>query len=129
MCLICGSRRKNMITPNVDKEIVFNHVYYVERAENGPPFNPIAIRPRIYVDRIEWEDTSNGARISFKEIEVGQDQKKIKIISKEGYVVILSILTLALFDEKVRHRVAGNLQVKTDKELSDYYLNTNFYIY
>lgn len=111
----------------------YPHVYYVE-TQGNLTLNPIAIRPRIIGKEIIWEDTASGMALPFTEIEIlpnpsTKEPKKIEIITPDSEKVVFLFLTVKLFNQKVRHRVAGNLIFKSDHDLQKYYQHTNFYAY
>ena len=117
----------------MESEKKYPHVYYVESSGNLT-LNPIAIRPRIIGKEIIWEDTARGMALPFTEIEIlpnpsTKEPKKIEIITPDSDKVVFLLLTVNLFNQKARQRVAGNLQFKSDQDLQNYYLRTNFYAY
>lgn len=118
----------------INPDITYNRVYYVESSELR---NPIAIRPHLINEYMEWEDTSRGSHAKIKKIRFTPFSKKdpksipdkIEIVTMEGEIVTLHKLTLNLYNDKVKEFVAGKPDFKTDDELQNYYLNTNFQIY
>lgn len=128
---------------NFTEPTYFRGVYYLE--SQNPYMNPIAIVPEITPpDYVAWNDTSNGRILRFKKIlldgvelkgnlekfVVGDKLPKIiEFVAKDGQIYKLVKLTLPLFNEKLIHRVAGGegLKFKSDEELQEYYLKTDFY--
>ena len=121
-------------------KVMFRGVYYVE-SEN-PHINPIAIRPEVSPHSVAWEDTSNGRVVKCSRVLLDGEPMESKIAinssipekiefigvdpKSERYKFVK--LTNKIFDEKIRYEVAGgeSLNFKTDQELQDYYLKTNF---
>lgn len=108
-----------------------NQVYYVDSSNFPLALNPMAIRPKIHDGFIEWEDTSRGTLVEFRSIkkEPTPQGNKFIIEAKRGGVVKLVPVTLELFNKYVKEMVAGSPVFHTDKELIDYYLQTDFYAY
>jgi hypothetical protein len=51
----------------------------------------------------------------------------ISVETDQGVKMIaLTLLTLKVYNEKIRHQVAGKLQFNTDEEVQSYYLKTGF---
>lgn len=105
--------------------ITFNHVYYVE--SDSIPLNPIAIDPTIIKMTIAWDDTSKGKTIEFTEIKYDEENppKKIEIIVGEKHLSLIS-LSLEIYNQFVRHRVAGEIEFNSDQAVQDYYQKTSF---
>lgn len=110
-------------------------VYYVESTELT---NPIAIRPTVTGGIIWWEDTSRGTSVDFADLKfdgkgyvdsLSRSPTTIAIVSSDNNTYLLTKLTLKLYNEKLKHEVAGgeSLSFKDDKSLQSYYLKTNFY--
>jgi hypothetical protein len=106
---------------------VLEHVYHVEAMGSDNFYNPVAIRPTIKNGVIEWEDTSRGEHKKIAKIDVSNDSIRIKTV--EGEEILLTLLTLKRFIDKVEPLVEGTVSFNSDKELQDYYLNTNFSSY
>lgn len=118
--------------------ILFNEVYFVE---SKPPKSAamIAIRPEIQAEYMEWEDTNRGHYVNIDKIKVEPDMPdnddgtftpdKILVVSREGEKFIFSKLTLDLYNQKVREWVWGQPKFESEKELKDYYLDTDFQAY
>lgn len=112
-------------------------VYYVE--SQNPGFNPIAIRPKIKEDQVEWEDTGHGRAVSYSKLFFDDKAvvpfleapviapQRIKVVSKEGKTIELTKLTLDIFKSKVPAAKKENLNFKTDDDVQKYYLTTDFY--
>ncbi len=97
-------------------------------------FNPIAIRPKLAQSNtaqtrwISWEDTGNGALFEFQSIRVDGEKDQVRLIITTADVqLILSPLTLKLFNEHLKPIVAGPLSFSSDQEVKNYYLDTLFY--
>ncbi|EFB42455.1 hypothetical protein pah_c008o075 [Parachlamydia acanthamoebae str. Hall's coccus] len=52
--------------------------------------------------------------------------EKIKLIITENSSVQLIYLTKEIFDKCVKNQVSGSLKFSSDKEVQNYYLNTQF---
>lgn len=104
-------------------------VYYIETNTTNRDFAPIAIAPHIIQNRIEWSDTSRGDFVFFKNIALSPSEDKIEITTEEGDKVILKLLTLPIYNEKIRRWAAHQPIFNSDNELQDYYLTTNFELY
>lgn len=104
-----------------------NKVYSLSSKDPKVQLNPIVIRPHVVNDRVEWEDTDRGGYIKFQKIEISKTHKQIRITGKAGEVILLTLLTLKIYNEKLKHRVSGHPEFSSDDELMNYYLNTNFY--
>lgn len=102
-------------------------VYYVHSKDPKVLLNPIAIRPYVLGDRVEWEDTDRGGYIKFEKIEISPSHRQIKITGKNSEVVLLTLLTLKIYNERLKHLVGGHPEFSSDEELMNHYLNTNFY--
>lgn len=117
-------------------------VYFLESA--NPHFNPIAIRVKIHPPHfIVWEDTNHERGFQFskilfdghpplstlpKEIQGDEIPQTIEATSETGELYKLVKLTVKIFNQKLKNRVAGgkSLDFKEDSELQEYYLTTNF---
>lgn len=116
-----------MIKADGNRKALYDHVYLVETRNCERRLNPIAIRPQVAGDRIQWKDTARGTNVQFSKIDVTPDEKTIEITLHDGKgVIILNLLTLSAFNAKAKERVAGNPDFKSDKDLTDYYMSTNF---
>lgn len=119
-----------MINPDVS----FNGVYYVESSISR---EPVAIRPHLKNHFMEWGDTSRGSHVELDSIKFtpspreqpGSIPEKIEILSKRGEKLTLIFLSLELYNNKVKKRVAGRPEFNSQEELQNYYLNTNFQAY
>lgn len=100
-----------------------NHAYYVE-APKDYPTNPVAIRPKVQGDIILWEDTSRGKTLRVQEIK--ESPNRIDITTKDGLTYSLILLTKDLYDKKVKDRVMLPPSFKTDQEVQEFYLKTDF---
>lgn len=110
----------------------YEDVYYVE-AENKKHLNPIAIRPKIFEDHIEWDDTSRGGFAKYKEIKMepssgGSKENPNKIIVKtnEGDRIIFCRLNLDIYNDKVKEWVYDQPEFKSEKDLKEFYLDGMF---
>ncbi len=104
------------------------HVYYVEAPSQKKPMGSIAINPYVIKNRFEWSDTSRGNYIKITAIKISDMQDEIEITTDEGEKIKFVMLTLKIFNEKVRDKVGGKT-FATDQEVQDFYLNKNFGIY
>ncbi len=119
------------------KPIVFNTVYYVTSSDPTEVVNPIAIRPACTNEAVFWEDTGRGTYFQYQDLHLNlQDYQKtpqpvppeeFSFVAKNGHTYTLTKLTLALFNQEVRHKAAGHPLFSSDQELQTYYLQTNFY--
>ncbi len=127
----------------VTQPTYFKGVYYLE--SQNEHMNPIAIVPELTPpDYVAWNDTSNGRILRFSKIildgkELEGNLEKfvegekvpsiIEVVDKKGEVYKLVKLTVAIFNETLKKRVAGgdSLNFKSNEELQDYYLKTDFY--
>lgn len=123
----------------------YDKVYYVESDNPQSSRSPIAIQPQLDLFQVIWDTntSSKETTIAIKTLEI--DSKKIthfhelpnlaprtiKILSTSGEIISLTLLTLQIFTEHVKTKVAGerNLNFTSDQEVQDYYLNTNFKSY
>lgn len=113
---------------------MYNRVYYVHSSNPEVTMNLIAIRPIIGDHLIEWGDTSWGTRLQFKRIDIDKDKndqypKEIRIITKDGQEITLTLLNLENYNAHVREWVVGQISFNSDEELQQYYLKTNFLAY
>lgn len=113
---------------------MFNRVYYVHSPDPDLTLNLIAIRPRLMDHRIEWEDTSWGTRFEIADIDMDKGEtdeypREIKIRTKEGQKIILSLLNLENYNRHVKEWVVGQKNFNSDEELQQYYLKTDFLSY
>jgi hypothetical protein len=110
----------------------YNQVYYVECSEKELTLSPIAIRPKFRSDSVAWEDTAIGTTFKVREVSFSEkDQevrmpKKIEITTPDGIKVTLTKLDLKTYDEKIKQCVAEQLSFKTEEQLREYFLKTDF---
>lgn len=108
-------------------------VYYVETSL--PDYaNPLAIRPLVTGNEIAWEDTSSLRQFMITSIQTMPDDlkespPKIIEVTTHNCTFTLKLLTLKLYNEKVKAHVAGQLSFDSEADLISYYLNTNFCVY
>lgn len=107
----------------------YNHVYYVEKQKGERSFSPVAIQPVVSGKRIEWQDTSRGICLEITNINFEEDEEKIDIVTTDGEAITLVMLTLELYNEKVKRHVTGSPEFHSTEELQNYYLRTNFDLY
>ncbi|CRX37547.1 hypothetical protein [Estrella lausannensis] len=111
----------------------YEDVYYVESLKKDSYINPIAIRPTIVGERIEWADTSRGTYRKFKQIQVMPENQlspeRINILAKDDEEITLTRMTLDVYNRFLKHRVAGQPSFNSDEELKQHYLTTNFDLY
>lgn len=128
-----------------DSPMAYNGVYYAESMTKNRDVNPVAICPLIKGKSIRWGDTSHGTAKKIAEIQlfgengemqaVGAKAKDDKIPSKivvktsDDEMVVLTKMTLDVYNRFVRHRVAGSPDFKSDDEVQAYFMNTNFDVY
>lgn len=99
----------------------YNKVYYVDSGR-------LAIRPRFFSDHAEWEDTAKGKVLSFERLLTPLEDEapeQIAIQTSDG-VVILSLLTLSIYNDKIKPYAWGSPSFASDEELQTYYLDTYF---
>jgi hypothetical protein len=104
-------------------------VYYVETNTAKRSFNPIAIAPHSIQNRIEWYDMGRGDFVIFKTFAVSPLEDMIEITTEEGDQVILKLLTLPVYNERIRPWVAHQPIFISENELQNYFLTTNFELY
>jgi len=123
--------------------IEYEDVYYAEIKDrlhsDEEDMDPIAIRPYIKnKNEIEWGITSPsrwGKALRAKNIEVipsiavNQCPESIIVKSIEGNTIVLSRLTLDLYNQKVKWQLSGTPEFTTDDEMKKYFLETNFQEY
>lgn len=118
---------------NQNPPVQYEDVYYVESAKKDSVINPIAIRPTIVGERIEWADTSRGTYRKFKQIQIIPENQgspeKIHILAKDDEQITLVRLTLDVYNRFLKHRVAGQPAFTSDNEVKQHYLTTNFDLY
>jgi hypothetical protein len=109
----------------------YNSVYYVE-SSGDKILNPVAIRPEIFKDRIQWLDTNRGTIIKLGKIDNldlinGQSSPElIEITSAREDHYRLIKLTLDIYNNQVTSRVANPPSFGSDEEVQNFYLNTDF---
>ncbi|CRX37545.1 hypothetical protein [Estrella lausannensis] len=129
-----------------DQPVQYEEVYYAETLTRGYTVNPLAIRPTLFQNTISWGDTSRGTSKKIEKIvfvpessnpllSTGSDTsdrevpEAIHILTLEGEQLSLIRLTLQVYNENVRDRVAGKPVFQSDKEVRDHFLKTNFDLY
>jgi hypothetical protein len=105
-------------------------VYIVSCDDPNLHLDPLAIRPTFESNKVMWEDTGPGTVVNMKNaVMPGNSPEKIEFETDKGQHITLTKLTVDLFNNKIRDRAAGHPEFHSDKELQDYYLNTNFDYY
>lgn len=110
-------------------------VYFVSCNDSNLLLDPIAIRPTFESSCVMWEDTGPGTVVDIKKSDIEFESKKAKIPEKieietdKGQHIILTKMTLALFNKNVKKQAAGNPEFHSSSDLQKYYLNTNFDYY
>lgn len=109
---------------------VFEKIYYVQSTKRS--LNPIAICPKIRDKMIEWGDTNKGTSLHYKRVNLSTNDSKdvpktIEVITEDQEKIILTYLTLDLYNKHVRSRVAEQPNFKSEEELQNFYLNENFW--
>ena len=108
-------------------------VYFVSCDDPNLRLDPIAIRPTFEPHRVMWEDTGTGTILNMKRSIIVSEKvelpEKIEIEIVNGKHITLTKMTVTLFNEHVRDQAAGNPDFRTNGELQEYYLNTNFDYY
>jgi len=98
--------------------------------------NHLAIRPAIDSsrDKIEWWDTSRGEGLFFKTISYEEGSlsklpKNIYIVTKDDENITLQLISLELFNKKLRDKVAISPKTtfKNDEEVQQAFLNVQEY--
>lgn len=126
-----------------DQPVQIEEVYFAESLTRGYSVNPLAIKPTLYRDSISWGDTARGtskkiAKIAFvpesstpsgTEASPSKIPEAIHIQTPEGELLSLTRLTLEVYNENVRERVAGRPEFQSDKEVHDHFIKTNFEAY
>jgi hypothetical protein len=114
-----------------------NQVYYVQTNENPTiRLGPLAIKPYTNNrnDIIKWTTTSPsfpGVSLKIENISIlplneGSFSQKINVNTKNGDHIELIPLTMSIYNEKVRNRLFNSLDFDNEKDLQDYFLNSNF---
>lgn len=126
------------MNPTVPKSTYLD-VYYVETTNEEMPVNPIAIRPSIDGKKILWEDTSRGTSRTFTHIKKISSQSgsegtnaapdKIVFSTPKGETITLTKMTLKLYNEFLKTRVAECPDFDSDEAVKKHYLRTNFELY
>ncbi|CRX37548.1 hypothetical protein [Estrella lausannensis] len=125
--------------------MAYNGVYYAESMTKDKSVNPVAICPLVKGRSIQWGDTSQGTAKKIAEIQLfgdnGESQavgaknndntlpSKIVVTTSDDEMVVLTKMTLDVYNRFVRHRVAGSPDFKSDDEVQAYFMNTNFDAY
>lgn len=115
--------------PN-DVKYSFNQVYYVQ-ADPGNPVNPVAIRPEIFDDHIQWMDTSKGKIVRLERVDNIESfgnttPDVIKITGKGGEHYTLKKLTLDIYNTNVKSRVMLPPSFNSTEEVQNFYLTADF---
>lgn len=116
---------------------VYKQVYYVESPEPqvNDSLNPIAIRPCFKPGNLLlWEDTSRGtmrkiAKVTFSKEKTEDESNcpvQFSVVTDKGEHITFTLMDLKIYNSKVKARVWGELEFKTDKELRDFYLKKIF---
>lgn len=105
-------------------------VYYVESPMG---LDPVAICPIVHESLIEWSTTSRSRCVHYDKIntldyDAGKKIPHLIKIEQGNIKIDLLYLTLKIFNEKLKGVVnrGEQLQFSSDKDVQDYYLNTNF---
>jgi hypothetical protein len=111
----------------------FDMVYFVETSSRNTA-NPVAIRPEIYDSRVQWMDTSKGKIIKLGTINdldhmSNSAPEVIEITSEKGEHYRLVKLTLDIYNNKVRDRIANPPTFDSDEAVQKFYLTSDFEIY
>lgn len=89
---------------------------------------PIAIR--LTIDPQEkiafWEDTTRGHSIRFIDYKIGESE--IAIIAIDNSKWTFTVLTKENFDSIKKYLNPMDIEFKSDREIQEYYLHTNFSI-
>lgn len=129
-----------------DQPIQYEEVYYAETYTLGYTVNPVAIRPTLFQKTISWSDTSRGTSKKIEKIRfIPEDSNPllsaetdtskraipdaIHILTPEGEQLSLVRLTLQVYNDNVRERVAGKPVFHSDDEIRNHFLKTNFDLY
>ncbi|NGX59824.1 MAG: hypothetical protein KR126chlam3_00981 [Chlamydiae bacterium] len=124
------------IPPTSNTPVSLEGVYYVESP--GRPLGHIAIRPKFREQDVEWDDTSTGISMRLDPTSHHWEQLKSQapnshlekiafVYSKQKKQITLRYLTLELYNEKLKSKVAGKPSFSSTEELQKYYLSTDFY--
>lgn len=122
----------------MNQDTKYNGVYYVTSSREN--LNPVAIRPTVRGNTIQWEDTSRGITLTFTQINSPSNPastaqasqllpEKIVLKTPGNDSVTLEKMSLVVYNRFVKDRVAGNPEFGSDQELENYYLTTNFDLY
>ena len=110
----------------------YDQVYFVEAPKNMP-MNPVAIRPEIFESKVHWLDTSRGVILELGQIDNMDTLDEtppevIEITTQKGYHIRLKKLTLDIYNKSVKSRVMGSPSFKSDKDVQNFYLDSDFEI-
>lgn len=108
----------------------YERVYFVESTQREHT-NKIAIRPKIYPNKVVWENTSRGKSLDIKRVKAPENltdeaPAEIALVDKQNKVVRLRELTLEIYNEHVKAYVAGSPEFTSNEELQEFYLKQNF---
>ena len=104
-----------------------SQVYFVQSTDD-PAANPVAIRPAVYENRIEWGDTAHGKVLVGAHVDnladvAGQAAPDvIKITARDQKHYTLIKLTLEIYNKSVRDIVAEKPEFPTTEALQKHYL-------
>ncbi len=116
--------------------ITLEGVYYVESPDR--PLGHIAIRPKFMEHDAEWDDTSMGVAVHlddssphWEQVHTTSPENLIDRISlvynRTKRAITFQYLTLDIYNEKLKSKVAGHPSFSSTKDVQEYYLKTNFY--
>ena len=117
--------------------MIFNHVYYVCSPNSDILMGAIAIRPELSSNKkkISWEDTSGNISVLIKEIDFNGSSlpplgpERIKITSDRGEDIELQLLTLDIYNAKIKPIAVDPPAFQSTDAVQAYYLTTNFLRY
>jgi hypothetical protein len=114
--------------------VVYRQVYYVESPDDDS-LNPIAVRPCFKPGNVLlWEDTGRGTMRKVTQVSVSSEKTKdgsecpvqFSVITDKEERITFTLMDVKLYNAKVKDRVWGKLDFKSDAELRDFYLKHSF---
>lgn len=99
--------------------VTFNQVY-IPTSSKGFDLGPVAIKPKILGNRIEWQDFNRCIYKNFTDINT-LDTKKIVLITPDHETITLIKLPLDIYNSTIR-KVLDSPEFSTEQEMENYFL-------
>jgi hypothetical protein len=108
----------------------YEQVYFVE-VPNGDLANPIAIRPKIFENKVQWQDTARGKVLYSAQVVIPKNLTDappdlIEIVTREGNRYKLLKLTLDIYNAKLKSTVVKHPSFDSDASVQKFFLNSDF---